>query len=667
MQQDSAWPAIPDSEAADGAGVPGRGNGAATGTGRVGTSDRGVMQQKMHERIHGPACRLAVEPSRTLMVRSKQRWRNYSGPAQPRRSLLGLPLLSPLSRWVARWDAAMSALDITYTAFLVPVSLGFSATASVDWLVVIDFVASGVYLADVLLCLHIGFVLVSWDGRRAVVTDGPTSLACYARHGYLKWDLPAVLAVVPEIVLVSRGGGNVAWKIFYLLRMLRLLRVNRLARAVWGAALSCGPGGSIFLFELTSAGMYGLTVLWALAVIVNLLGCFWWWLAEVEGISNSWVEGPYVPTQLHFGDLATASAPVRWLYSSYFALSTVTTAVYGDVICTTVPEIVVVMLYDFFSVFWWACIVTLIFEVLQASSRTAHKASVLMDKLFESEEWMQDRLLPGDLQQRVRRYYAETWLPLETGQDEEQLAQLPAALRGEVVWRLAGPTLRASRLLGTLPEELLLFLSASLAPMYVPAGRDVFKQGEEAGGGVFLLQSGEVAVLRGWRQVAAVQAPALLGQAALLGPHTVCTEAQTRLHTAADLAALLADDTALLRQLAKAYLECLELLPSPRGATQHVSSLRRALLELLAGKSIEVPGAPRLQLAEAGPATGNASGAAAPAGQGWHRERPSWEVRASVPQSLQQAEARHWLEEQRLDAAAATAMQEQPVVPLLTE
>ena len=27
---------------------------------------------------------------------------------------------------------------------------------------------------------------------------------------------------------------------------------------------------------------------------------------------------------------------------------------YGDVICTTVPEIVVVMAYDFFSVFWWA-------------------------------------------------------------------------------------------------------------------------------------------------------------------------------------------------------------------------------------------------------------------------------------------------------------------------
>lgn len=38
-------------------------------------------------------------------------------------------------------------------------------------------------------------------------------------------------------------------------------------------------------------------------------------------------------------------------------------------------------------------------------------------------------------------------------------------------------------------------------------------------------------MLRGWRQVAAVQAPALLGQAALLEPHTECVEAHTRLHT----------------------------------------------------------------------------------------------------------------------------------------
>lgn len=80
------------------------------------------------------------------------------------------------------------------------------------------------------------------------------------------------------------------------------------------------------MFELTTAGMYGLCVVshgcgmrlgglvsllacaqlvappllhkdgvglhalqvWMLALLTNLLGCFWWWLAEVQGVSNSW-------------------------------------------------------------------------------------------------------------------------------------------------------------------------------------------------------------------------------------------------------------------------------------------------------------------------------------------------------------------------------------------
>lgn len=65
---------------------------------------------------------------------------------------------------------------------------------------------------------------------------------------------------------------------------------------------------------------------------------------------------------------------------------------------------------------------------------------------------------------------------------------------------------------------------------------------------------------------------------------------------ATHLAALLRDDPALLFQLAKAYLECLDLLPAARGATQHMSSLRRALLALLAspGSGSTAPGASRL-------------------------------------------------------------------------
>ena len=34
-------------------------------------------------------------------------------------------------------------------------------------------------------------------------------------------DLPAVLAIIPEAVLMGVGGGSVGWKLLYYLRMLR--------------------------------------------------------------------------------------------------------------------------------------------------------------------------------------------------------------------------------------------------------------------------------------------------------------------------------------------------------------------------------------------------------------------------------------------------------------
>lgn len=188
--------------------------------------------------------------------------------------------------------------------------------------------------------------------------------------------------------------------------------------------------------------------------------------------------------------------------------------------------------------------------------------------------------------------------PATAGDEVEQLQALPAALRADVVWRLAGPALRACCLLRPLPEEVrpqpaytcavllhawnsavspardpitqlhlpccrqaLRFLAADLQPCHTPAGLDFFKQGQAAEGRCYLLTAGEglhctrpqseqriwygcpanklavwcageAAILRGWRCVATVHAPALLGQAALLEPHAEdCPEAATRLHT----------------------------------------------------------------------------------------------------------------------------------------
>lgn len=42
-----------------------------------------------------------------------------------RRSLLGLPMLHPYSRVSVAWRAAMLVFDLTFTAFWVPLNIGF--------------------------------------------------------------------------------------------------------------------------------------------------------------------------------------------------------------------------------------------------------------------------------------------------------------------------------------------------------------------------------------------------------------------------------------------------------------------------------------------------------------------------------------------------------------
>lgn len=51
----------------------------------------------------------------------------------------------------------------------------------------------------------------------------------------------------------------------------------------------------------------------------------------MQGLDSSWPSGPYITqSQLHMGLLTEQSDVVKWLYSTYWALSAVTTAVYGE-------------------------------------------------------------------------------------------------------------------------------------------------------------------------------------------------------------------------------------------------------------------------------------------------------------------------------------------------
>lgn len=74
---------------------------------------------------------------------------------------------------------------------------------------------------------------------------------------------------------------------------------------------------------------------------VNLMGCLWWWIAEVQGLQDSWV----ATTDKIGIDLFDAQAVQKWLVSIYFATTTITTIGYGDITPQTTMEVLVAIVF----------------------------------------------------------------------------------------------------------------------------------------------------------------------------------------------------------------------------------------------------------------------------------------------------------------------------------
>jgi len=146
------------------------------------------------------------------------------------RSLLGIPIMRPDSLIVHAWSAIITLVDLSYTAFLVPLSIAFDLTregTSLSWLTISDICGTTFYLVDVVMEFHTGFV-AAYDIRRQLVMRRGFVAENYVRRRGFVVDVICISALVPELVgaLVENASGDV-FKILFFFRLLRLLRVAR--------------------------------------------------------------------------------------------------------------------------------------------------------------------------------------------------------------------------------------------------------------------------------------------------------------------------------------------------------------------------------------------------------------------------------------------------------
>ena len=136
--------------------------------------------------------------------------------------------MDPLCKFAYVWGIIATITDMSYTAFVVPLSLAFNESLGIDVYSILDILGSAIYVLDWCFNFHIGF-MVRWDQESVTITDGREVARFYMKKGTFWIDCLAIIPIFVQIVLIGIGAQNTyAVKIFMLMKLLRLLRVGHL-------------------------------------------------------------------------------------------------------------------------------------------------------------------------------------------------------------------------------------------------------------------------------------------------------------------------------------------------------------------------------------------------------------------------------------------------------
>ncbi|MDO8543687.1 MAG: cyclic nucleotide-binding domain-containing protein [Opitutaceae bacterium] len=193
------------------------------------------------------------------------------------------------------------------------------------------------------------------------------------------------------------------------------------------------------------------------------------------------------------GDVETGDARLRLVRAVYWAITTMATVGYGDIVPKTIPQMFYACSIMVTGVAAFGYILSNIATLMLRFDAARQHQEALLDRV---EFFMKYYTVPPGLRQRVRQYFKFLWTSRHGYNDAEVFDSLPRSLRAELSMYLHRDLLAKVPLLHDASQELLRDLVVALRPVVYLPGDFVCRMGA-AGDEMYFILRGEIEVLDG--------------------------------------------------------------------------------------------------------------------------------------------------------------------------
>jgi hypothetical protein len=275
-------------------------------------------------------------------------------------------VLHPSSEWRRWWDGHCHFIVLIYVAYTVPYRLAFDLPAMGGWYV-FEFIIDLYYWTDFVMCFHTAYWKKIDDGEDVQYVTNVEEI----RSNYLRtWCVPDFLAILP-VEYIKRNAQNIAvcsWSLakspcaghavkgvdhhvmraFTVIRMFRMLKLGKLPRV------------KKIVFGFFDKFILQYHLFFSMAKLMLVLSFISHWMASLYGSQYNFEREDHSGTESIHWEM--------YIAAMYWAVQTVTTVGYGNVVPTTVSERVIACFVMLLGGFVFSMIISKVSSVLEPDS-----------------------------------------------------------------------------------------------------------------------------------------------------------------------------------------------------------------------------------------------------------------------------------------------------------